>query len=301
MRTVTADQRPITSVLVFDAVVVANPLFRVSASKDGTVAEMAGGRIGIMSANDTTAQPIAMPPSSEIVELLVQPGTTVTAGLPIINARYVGFAIQASVAPEKVYRIYNGIISAKGEITNGPGPFDGSVLGIPFVPGNGGYAEPPGPKEQADLAVTGAQSDSTVTSGQTDPAATISQAATAASTATMSQPESMYINDAWSTSAANATQGLVVVVAIPTDLKVLEGLPGLLALKVAETTDAVALPVEAVAGISQRGQVYINDGGKHVLRDVVLGITDGSYIQITSGISAGERVFLPAPSIANLK
>lgn len=288
-RTVTAEVRPITSVLVFDAVVVANPMFRLPASVDGTVTEMAGGRVGIRGANDTTAQPIVMPPSSEIVELLVQPGTTVTAGLPIINARYVGFAMQASVAPEKVYRIYTGIISAKGDITNGPGPFDGSVLGMPFVPGNGGYAESP----EASVPT-----DSSPTVGQD--AATAPNAQLASKTAS-GQPEPIHVNDAWSTSAANAAEGLVVVVTIPTDLKILEGLPGLLALKVAEVTDAVALPVEAVAGISQRGQVYVENGGKRELRDVVLGITDGSYIQISSGISAGEKVFLSSPSISNLK
>lgn len=300
---VTAELRPISSVLVFDASLVANPIFRLPAPSDGVVSKLADGRVAIKGALDTTAQPIAPPPSSKIISLLVEPGTTVTAGLPIIDAQYTGFALQVKVPPEKVFRLNSGIISARGEITNGPGPFDSSVLGIPFVPGSGGYAEPEAPGADSAPAPAAVSGDSTAAAGQGDSTATApaAPAPVNGTASTTTKPVPIGVQTGWSTSFSGAAEGVVVIGAIPTDLKVLEGLPGLLALKVAETTDAVALPVEAVAGISQRGQVYVEEGGKRALRDVTLGLTDGSYIQILSGIDAGEKVFLPAPSIANLK
>ncbi len=267
---VTAEVRPISSVLVLDANVVANPVFRIVAPADGKVVKLSDGRIGLQTANDSTAQPISLPPHSKVVGLLVASETTVKAGLPIINASYAGFALQASVPPDKIYRLYNGIISARGEITNGPGPFDATILGIPFAPGSGGSAE---------SVAAGNQANSTGTD--------IQNAA--------GGPDGI-----GSAQVGDGTQGVIVVAAAPTDLRLLEGLPGLLALKTAEAT-GVALPVEAAAGISQRGQVYVDQKGKRVLRDVTLGITDGSYVQIKSGLRAGEKVLLPSPSIVNLK
>lgn len=261
VQSVTAEVRPITSVLVLEASVVANPMFRMTAPIEGTLVKLSDGSIGIETAKNKTVQPIELPPSSKIVNLLVPSGTTVTAGLPVLNAKYLGFVLQATVAPEKIYRLYNGIVSARGEIMNGPGPFASPILGTPFVSGAGGNTEV------------------TENSGGNKP--------------NTSQGGQFQVID--------STQGVVVVAAAPSDLRLLEGSRGLLALTVAEVPNAVVLPVEAVAGISQRGQVYVDDRGKRVLRDVVLGITDGSYIQITSGLSAGEKIILPSPSITNLK
>lgn len=251
IQTAMAEIRSITSVLVLEAIVVANPLYRIAAPLDGTI-EMA--KVDLCG-----AEPICLPQSSRIESLLVPPGTTVKAGLPILNVRHFGFALQSILPPEKTYRLYDGIISARGEITNGPGPFDCLVLGTPFVPGAGGYMIGNGEIETEDSSPVGG----------------------------------IQVTD--------SNQGVVVIAAVPPGIKLLEGAPGLLALTTAEVKDAVVLPIEAVAGISQRGQVYVEDKGERVLRNVSLGITDGSYVQITSGLRGGEKIILPSPSITNLQ
>lgn len=279
IQTATVEIRSLTSVLVLEAFVVANPLYRIAAPLDGTIVRLNSGCIGILpedgdwinssSSRDGSfemakvdlrgAEPICLPQSSRIESLLVPPGTTVKAGLPIFNVRHFGFALQSILPPEKTYRLYDGIISARGEITNGPGPFDCHVLGTPFVPGAGGYMIGNGEIETEDSSPVGG------------------------------------------IQVIDSSQGVVVVAAVPPGIKLLEGAPGLLALTTAEVKDAVVLPIEAVAGISQRGQVYVEDKGERVLRNVTLGITDGSYVQITSGLRGGEKIILPSPSITNLQ
>jgi len=224
-------------------------------------------------------QLLPLPVNSRAIGLLVPPETTVAAGLPILLAQYTGFALQGTIPKEKIYRFSNGIISAKGEITNGPGPFDAKVLGTPFMPETNSYFEP----------LTLPQSEVTTTVSET------------ASLENMPTPKAETNNQAPPINTPNTAEGIVVVAAIPSGLKLITGMPGLLALKIAEVENAVAIPLEAVAGSSQRGQVFVKDKDRKVLREVTLGISDGSYIQITSGLRQGEEVVLPSPSIVNLK
>lgn len=262
-----AEERDISNILVLDAYVVANPVFRITAPFDGVLVKMNDGSIGIQDSKSEVINTIDLPKSSKIERFLVTPGTKVTEGLPILNARYVGFALQATVDSDRIYRLNKGIISARGQITNGPGPFDSPLLGTPFVLGNGSsYVE----QGEADV---GNNFDNT--------------------TSNFFLGGDIQITD--------SSQGVVVMAAIPEDLVLLEGLPGLLALTLTEVERAVVLPVEAVAGISQKGQVYVDDNGKRVLRDVSIGITDGSYVEITKGLSPGEKVLLPSPGIENLR
>lgn len=279
MQTVVAELRAISNVLVLDAKVVANPLFYFPAPSTGKLIKLNDGKLAFKTTTDTTAQPLVLPENSKAISMLVPPETTVTKGLPIVSAVFSGFALQAQIPEEKIYRLNSGIISAKGEITNGPGPFAATILGMPFSPTNS-YIEP--------LKASPKESTSTTTetvSGVSSQAGDVSN-----------QPEPLT-----APAISNESQEVIVVASIPSDLKLVVGMPGLLALKIAEETSAIALPLEAVAGVSQKGQVYVVKKGKRILRDVSLGISDGSYIQITSGLKVGEKVALPSPSLKFLK
>lgn len=262
-----AEERNISNILVLDAYVVANPIFRITAPIDGVLVKLNDDSVGIQDPKSEVVSTIDLPASSKIERFLVTPGTKVTEGLPILNARYVGFALQATVESNRIYRLIEGILSARGQITNGPGPFESSLLGTPFVLGSGSIYEEQGEAGGSD------NFDNT--------------------TRNFFLGGDIQITD--------SSQGVVVITAIPKDLVLLEGLPGLLALTLSEVEKAVVLPIEAVAGISQKGQVYVDDNGERVLREVSIGITDGSYVQITRGLTPGEKVLLPSPSIENLK
>lgn len=87
---------------------------------------------------------------------------------------------------------------------------------------------------------------------------------------------------------------------VPADLTVFAGMPAVMAVTTAVATNVLVLPVEAIAGTSQRGRVWLADAsGKRQLRDVGLGITDGAQIEITSGLSEGDVVTVPGPDLAD--
>jgi hypothetical protein len=92
---------------------------------------------------------------------------------------------------------------------------------------------------------------------------------------------------------------LALTCLVPPDLTVFAGMPAVMAVVTASAEDVVVLPVEAVAGSSQHGRVWVVTGqGKRELRDVRLGITDGIQIEIRSGIGEGETVLMPAPNVS---
>lgn len=66
---------------------------------------------------------------------------------------------------------------------------------------------------------------------------------------------------------------------------------------VLETKEKVsALPVEAVAGSISNGYVYRDGSGLEQV-PVELGISDGVYVEIVSGLSVGDQVLVPSPSL----
>lgn len=103
--------------------------------------------------------------------------------------------------------------------------------------------------------------------------------------------------DAGENGGTGAKMSMICVV--PGDLKVFTGMPGIMALQTSQVKNALMLPVEAVAGTSQRGKVtVVAGGGSTQERTVKLGPSDGSRIQILSGVREGERVRVPAPDLA---
>lgn len=82
---------------------------------------------------------------------------------------------------------------------------------------------------------------------------------------------------------------------IPDDVTVVAGLPATMVLALSEPVETMALPVTAVVGSAEQGEVVVvaADGTTSV-RQVGLGVSDTFSIEITSGLDADELV-LAAP------
>jgi len=79
------------------------------------------------------------------------------------------------------------------------------------------------------------------------------------------------------------------------------GLPATMVVALGPPTTALALPATAVVGTAQQGQVVIVDpahSSTHVA-SVKLGATDGTWTQITGGLTTQDRV-LAAPIQSDL-
>jgi len=102
------------------------------------------------------------------------------------------------------------------------------------------------------------------------------------------------VNDPRPTAAA---EGFVVSCRIPAEVPSIVGATGVLALTLADEKDVLALPIEAVAGTRARGLVYTELDGAP--REVVLGVSNGAHIEIVDGLSEGDTVLIPSPSLLN--
>lgn len=91
-----------------------------------------------------------------------------------------------------------------------------------------------------------------------------------------------------------------VTCALPADVTAFPGLGADLSVVNGSATDAVVVPVTAVQGTVQRGNVWVvaAEGAEPEQRAVGLGLTDGEVVQITEGLAVGDLVlaFVPVPS-----
>ena len=86
------------------------------------------------------------------------------------------------------------------------------------------------------------------------------------------------------------TDGSVqLVLAVPGEIEVVEGLRTSTAFVVSRRADVPTLPVTAVQGTTGVGQVVVVDGGTRVVTPVKLGQHDGTRVEVT-GLHAGARV-----------
>ncbi|AEE45283.1 efflux RND transporter periplasmic adaptor subunit [Cellulomonas fimi] len=87
--------------------------------------------------------------------------------------------------------------------------------------------------------------------------------------------------------------------AVPAGVTAFAGLGATLDVVNGEATDAVVVPVTAVQGIVQNGNVWVvtKEGAEPEQRAVKLGLTDGRTVQITEGLAVGDTVlqFIPVP------
>ncbi len=89
-----------------------------------------------------------------------------------------------------------------------------------------------------------------------------------------------------------------VTCAIPTDQRVFAGLQAALAVRVGSAEDVLTVPTTAVAGGAGTGTVWVEADGEVTERQVELGITDGTIVEVRQGLEEGElvREFAPGQS-----
>ncbi len=96
---------------------------------------------------------------------------------------------------------------------------------------------------------------------------------------------------------AGATTGTTARCAVPAGTPVFPGMAASVAVQAGTATDVLTLPVTAVQGSVQAGNVWVvaSDGGEPVQTPVTLGLTDGLLIEVTGGLTEGQSVleFVP--------
>lgn len=89
-----------------------------------------------------------------------------------------------------------------------------------------------------------------------------------------------------------------VTCAIPAGVTAFPGLGATIEITNGTVADAVVVPITAVQGTVQAGNVWVVAAdGTNEKRAVVLGLTDGKNVQVTEGLAAGDTVleFIPVP------
>lgn len=90
-----------------------------------------------------------------------------------------------------------------------------------------------------------------------------------------------------------------VTCALPAGVTAFPGLGADLEIVNGTAADAAVVPVSAVQGTVQRGNVWVvaKEGAEPEQREVGLGLTDGEVVQITEGLAVGDLVleFVPVP------
>ncbi|MET0735482.1 MAG: efflux RND transporter periplasmic adaptor subunit [Microbacterium sp.] len=85
--------------------------------------------------------------------------------------------------------------------------------------------------------------------------------------------------------------------AVPADQVVFPGLPATLDITVGTVSDALVIPTTAVKGGAGSGVVWVDagDGSEPEEREIVLGVSDGTIVEVTEGLEEGEsiRQFVP--------
>ncbi|MEU3230358.1 peptidase M23 [Nocardiopsis alba] len=83
---------------------------------------------------------------------------------------------------------------------------------------------------------------------------------------------------------------------VPSDLTVFDGVQGKLSVSTGEAENVIVIPVTAVRGNSESGEVIvIGDDGSEEVREISLGLSDGNFLEVTEGLSVGEKVMDPIP------
>lgn len=97
--------------------------------------------------------------------------------------------------------------------------------------------------------------------------------------------------------SGGSTTGATVRCAVPPEVTVFSGLTATITIPAGSAENVLVIPTTAVDGGSQTGVVYaVLDDGSTEQRDVVLGLTDGSMVQVISGLDEGQPILQFTPS-----
>lgn len=111
-------------------------------------------------------------------------------------------------------------------------------------------------------------------------------------------PEAPPLPDPRGIESGDAGVGPAIICAVPMRIRAIAGLRAMIALQSAVRQDVLVLPLQAVAGTFQQGEVnYVKPDGSVEVKPVELGITDGAVVEITRGLREGDRVLTVAPHL----
>jgi len=90
--------------------------------------------------------------------------------------------------------------------------------------------------------------------------------------------------------------------AIPSDQVVFAGLQAELGIDIGTVADALIVPTTAVKGGAGTGVVWVDagDGSDLEERTVTLGVSDGTFVQVTEGLEEGELIRQFVPGLASV-
>ncbi len=257
--------------------VTMSPVFGLVAPADGTVRYVdvkpsqttptKPTRVATVSAGGKS-YPVEVPAGAVFAGRLVDSGSKVTAGMPIVSAKYAGYGLVADIDGSQAYKISGGLGSVQAQIKGGPGPFPCTVLGTIAALPAGTIPEPPAPQQP-------------VNQPQGPPGG-------------VKMPDTGKAG----TDGSEAT-GMRLVCTAPVDVRLINGAAATVEVVTERAVNALVLPVEAVAGSQGKGKVdVVKPDRTRETRDVVLGLTDGPMIEIKSGLTGDETIAVPGPSLA---
>lgn len=103
-------------------------------------------------------------------------------------------------------------------------------------------------------------------------------------------------NGAGTSGAGSAASGTTATCTVPGDVTVFSGLAAEMTLAGGRAEGVLLVPTTAVRGAAQSGTVWVsNPDGTTAERAVALGLTDGTQVQITDGLTEGEEILEFAP------
>ena len=261
--------------------VTINPIFGLVAPADGEMRY-----VEVKDAKGTPTKPtragavwaggkptnVDVPAGATFAGRLVDDRARVTAGMPVVSAKFGGYGIVADIDGAQAYTLSDGLAAIKAQIKNGPGPFDCAVLGTIAALPPGTIPDPPAPP-----AAPPAQSNP---SGP--PQAPVAPPA--------EQPKD--------TRSPSEATGMRLVCTPPADVKLINGAEATLEVITARATGVLVAPVEAVAGRQGAGKVDVlgPDGARRTV-DVQLGLTDGRVVEIRGGLTGDETLAVPGPNL----
>ena len=280
MTTVTPTRQDLTNSVSLGGTVTMDPIF-------GIVAPVAGQMryLDVRQPDKTPTKPtrvgsvwadgkpnhVDVPAGATFAGRLVDDRSTVTAGMPVASAKLAGYGIVAEIDSDKAYQIADGLTGVQAQIKNGPGPFPCAVLGtIAALPAGTVPAPPPADPPEDQPA---------------DPGASAPPAAPPVA----EEPD---VPD------GSAASGLRLVCTAPGGTKLINGAAVTLKIVTQTATNALVVPVEAVAGGQGKGTVeVVKDDGTTELVQVELGLTDGKVIEVRSGLTGDEKLSVPGPNL----
>ncbi|TCO55158.1 efflux RND transporter periplasmic adaptor subunit [Actinocrispum wychmicini] len=206
---------------------------------------------------------------------LVDDKATVTAGMPIVSAKHVGYGIVAEITGDQAYKLSDALSSVQAQIKNGPGPFPCTALGTIAALPAGTIPDPPvDPNQQP----------------QQQPGANLPQPP--------GPPQPPAGQDRKPGQQPSTATGMRLVCTPAADVKLINGAEATVEVVTETAANVLVVPVEAVAGAQGKGKVdVLASAGTRQTKDVELGLTDGKVVQVKSGLTGDETLAVPGPNL----